>query len=83
MSAPESTNQATQRNWSGWAMLALERIPIPYPLLVALVGLMAVIEQVLEYSIAVQMGAIMPNPLGQATVVVVLFVYILIVLRMV
>jgi len=82
MTAPESANQAAQRNWSGWAMLALERIPIPYPLLVALVGLMAVIEQVLEYSVAVQMAAVMPNPLGQATVFVVLFVYILIVLRM-
>ena len=61
-------------------MLALERIPIPYPLLVALVGVMAAVEQMLEYSIAVQMGAVMPNPLGQATVFVVLFVYILIVL---
>ena len=82
MSAPESANQAVRRNWSGWAMLALERIPIPYPLLVALVGLMAAVEQMLEYSVAVQMGAVMPNPLGQATVFVVLFVYILIVLRM-
>ena len=62
-------------------MLALERIPIPYPLLVALVGLMAAVEQMLEYSTAVQMGALMPNPLSQATVFVVLFVYILIVLR--
>ena len=82
MSAPESANQAARRNWSGWAMLALERIPIPYPLLVALVGVMAAVEQMLEYSVAVQMGAVMPNPLGQATVFVVLFVYILIVLRM-
>ena len=82
MSAPESANQAAQRNWSGWAMLALERIPIPYPLLVALVGVMAAVEQMLEYAIAVQTGAVMPNPLGQATVFVVLFVYILIVLRM-
>ena len=81
MSASESANQAVRRNWSGWAMLALERIPIPYPLLVALVGLMAAVEQMLEYSTAVQMGALMPNPLSQATVFVVLFVYILIVLR--
>jgi hypothetical protein len=82
MSAPESANQAVRRNWSGWAMLALERIPIPYPLLMALVGVMAAAEQMLEYSVAVQMGALMPNPLGQATVFVTLFVYILVVLRM-
>jgi hypothetical protein len=36
---------------------------------VDLVGLVATVEQMLEYSTAVRTGAVMPNPLGQATVI--------------
>ena len=38
------------QRWSGWSMVALERLPLPYPATVALLGLLAVAEQVLEHS---------------------------------
>ena len=42
---------ADVQRWSGWATFALERLPLPYWLIVALAGVMALAEQVLEYSL--------------------------------
>ncbi|MDH7485231.1 MAG: hypothetical protein QHJ81_03025 [Anaerolineae bacterium] len=39
------------QRWSRWATFALERLPLPYALVVALAALMALAEQVLEYSL--------------------------------
>ena len=39
------------QRWSAWATVAFERLPLPYPVTVALLGLIAAAEQVLEYSL--------------------------------
>jgi hypothetical protein len=39
------------QRWSAWATVALDRLPLPYPLTVALVGLLTVAEQVVEWSL--------------------------------
>lgn len=39
------------QRWSRWATFALERLPLPYGLIVALAAVMALAEQVLEYSL--------------------------------
>lgn len=39
------------RRWSAWSATALERLPWPYPVTVALLTLLALGEQILEYSL--------------------------------
>ncbi len=48
--APASAAVLTGR-WSAWPATALERLPLPYALTVALLSLLALGEQLLEYSI--------------------------------
>jgi hypothetical protein len=67
-----------QTDWQGCRMLALERLPIPFPLLVLIAGLFAVAEQVAEYFTSVPA---LRNPprvaLAEGAVIVIMIVYIL------
>jgi len=48
--APETHKVNNAQRWSNSTTFALERLPLPYPLLAALVGVITLAEQVLEYS---------------------------------
>ncbi len=81
---PETApNLAAQTGWRACSMLALERLPVPYPLLVLGIGLYAAAEQALEHVTAPPAYRYPPNEvLGQGAVVVILMMYILIYLAM-
>lgn len=71
------------QRWFGWSTVALERLPLPYPLTVTLVGLMAVAEQVLERSIHdPTLSGLASITTAKGLVFPILLVYILIFLRM-
>jgi hypothetical protein len=70
------------QRWSGWTMVALERLPWPYPATVALVGLLTVVEQALEYSLDdPTFSNVTPRGVVQSLAVPALAVYILVILR--
>jgi hypothetical protein len=67
-----------RQGWNAYTMLALERLPVPYPVLVVGVGLLAAVEQFLEHVTAPPEYRYPPmEALAQGAVVVILFVYIL------
>ena len=75
--APDST--IARENWYACSMLALERLPVPYPVLVIGIGLYTAGEQILEHVTAPLAYRYPPNEvLGQAAVIVILMMYILI-----
>ncbi len=49
--APEVGERDRVRRWSAWSGVALERLRLPYALLVAVLVLLALGEQILEYAI--------------------------------
>ena len=70
------------QRWSGWARLALERIPLPYSAIVALLGLLAGAEQLLEYSLDdPTFSNVTATVVTRALVFPILTVYVLIFLR--
>jgi hypothetical protein len=68
----------TSTDWRACSMLALERLPLPYPVIVVLVGLFAAGEQILEHVTAPAYQYPEGEALRQGAVIVVLFLYILI-----
>jgi len=49
--AIEKLKTTDTQHWSRWATFALERLPLPYGLIVAPAGVIALAEQALEYSL--------------------------------
>ncbi len=72
-----------QGRWTGWAQVGLQRLPLPYPLLIAAAGLVAFAEQVLEYSLR-DPAFVQATPLTwiKRLVVPFLIVYLLFTLRL-
>ena len=82
MTAPEIKEACDVQYWSNWTPFALERLPLPYPLLIALVGVITFAEQVLEYSFDdPTFGYLTARTVTRLLVLPVLAVYILIFLR--
>jgi hypothetical protein len=68
--------------WYGWASFTLERLPLPYPVICTLVGLMVLAEQVLEYSLDdPTFSNVTLRGVTHSLVVPALVVYILVALR--
>ena len=64
--------------WLKWPIVALERIPLPFPLIIIVLGLLAFVEQLLEYSMDIEAlgGAATLSPL-RLIVFPLLVIYIL------
>ncbi len=78
----QDTRAAFIRRWSGWASLVLETLPLPYPLTVALLGVAAVGEQMLEYWVEdPSFGSLASMGIARGFVLPLLIVYILTHLR--
>jgi hypothetical protein len=74
-----AANQDARQRWSRSAMTAFERLPLPYPIIVILVGVLGAAEQLLELRIATQLG--LTNAVSQAITFVVILLYTLMSLR--
>jgi hypothetical protein len=74
-----AANQDARQRWSRSAMIAFERLPLPYPIIVILVGVLGAAEQVLELRFSVGQGN--SNAVSQAITFVVILVYTLMSLR--
>lgn len=69
------------QRWSNWAMLLLDRIPLPFSVLVLVLALAAMGEQVLEYTLDPSLSATIGEAVAKGLVLPVLIIYILIQLR--
>jgi hypothetical protein len=74
-----AANQDARQRWSRSAMTAFERLPLPYPIIVILVGVLGAAEQLLELRIATQLG--LTNAVSQAITFVAILLYTLMSLR--
>jgi hypothetical protein len=74
-----AANQDARQRWSRSAMTAFERLPVPYLIIVILVGMLGAAEQVLELRFETQLGR--GNAVSQSITFVVILVYTLMSLR--
>jgi hypothetical protein len=74
-----AANQDIRQRWSRSAMVAFERLPLPYPIIVTLVGVLGAVEQVFELRLRAGLGH--SNAVNQAITFVVILVYALLSLR--
>jgi len=74
-----AANQDARQRWARSAMVAFERLPLPYPIIVILVGVLATAEQALELRFSAGQGS--PNAVSEAIVFVAILVYTLMSLR--
>jgi len=70
------------QNWAVWSLMALERLPLSYNAVVAILALVGIAGQIIEnYLRYAQFASIQPQEMAGSVVFVVLLVYILIGMR--